>query len=176
MELRGNFQIVILRAWPTAQGAKVKPHHATRLAPRHDFAGLNVQHRIFVVHLGELIKGVRHLGIGLRPQRGVVELDLFQRAASVIGTVVHVDDFHALVQQRNRRQDTVTVQAIRVQAVGLKIGGGDEAHAILKQRRQQTMQDHGIGDVGHVEFIEADQLVALGDSCTQHIQRVRRAL
>jgi len=38
------------------------------------------------------------------------------------------------------------------------------------------MQDHGVGDVGHVEFVKADQAVALGHFLAQHIQRVHRAL
>jgi hypothetical protein len=38
------------------------------------------------------------------------------------------------------------------------------------------MQDHRVGDVGHVELVEADQLVALGNAQAQLVQRVDRAL
>ena len=68
------------------------------------------------------------------------------------------------------------MQAVGVQVVGLEVGGGDEADPVLEQRHQQPVQHHRIGDVGHMEFVEADQPVALGHPLAQHVQRVDRAL
>ncbi len=58
----------------------------------------------------------------------------------------------------------------------MEVGGGDEAHAGLEQRVQQAVQDHGVGHVRHVEFVETDQLVALGNACAELVQGVDRAL
>jgi len=38
------------------------------------------------------------------------------------------------------------------------------------------VQDHGVGDVGNVKFVKANELVALGNARAQHVQRVLRAL
>ena len=176
MELACDLQVVVLRARAAAQLAEVEPDHATGAAARTDLARLDVQHRVLVLDLGQLVEGLGHGRIGLGTQRRVVEPGVFQRAAAVVRAVVHVDDFHALVEQVDGRQDAVAVQAARVQLVGLEVGGGDKAHAVGEQRHQQPVQDHRVRDVGHVEFIEADQLVLLGDARTQHVQRVLGAL
>ena len=38
------------------------------------------------------------------------------------------------------------------------------------------MQDHRVGDVRHVEFVEADEPVALGDPLAQLVERIHGAL
>ena len=38
------------------------------------------------------------------------------------------------------------------------------------------MQDHGVGDVGNVELVKADQTVFVGDALAQRVQRIDRAL
>ncbi|MNV65253.1 hypothetical protein D3C71_1579420 [compost metagenome] len=123
-----------------------------------------------------MVKRFIHLRIGLRPQRRVIELHLFERASTVIGAVVHVDDFKPFVQQRNGRQDAVAVQTIRIQIVRFEIGGGDKTHTILEQRRQQAVQDHGVRDICDMKLVKADEFVALGNARTEHIQRVYRTL
>ena len=47
---------------------------------------------------------------------------------------------------------------------------------MLEESIQQTVQNHRVGDVGHVEFVKAQELVTLGHSLAQHIQRIHRAL
>ena len=68
------------------------------------------------------------------------------------------------------------MQATGVQIVGLEVGGGDKTHAVFKQRDQQPIQNHRVGDVGNVKFVKANQLVALGHARAQHVQRILRAL
>jgi hypothetical protein len=48
----------------------------------------------------------------------------------------HIQHFHALIQERNGWQQSITVQAIGIQIVGFEIGGGDKANAICKKRDQ----------------------------------------
>ena len=68
------------------------------------------------------------------------------------------------------------MQTIWVQVVGLEVGSGDETHAIFKQRYQQTVQDHGIGNVGHMKLVKANELIALGHPPSQLLQRVDGSL
>ena len=128
------------------------------------------------MRFGQAVEGLGHGRVGLRPIGREVERHLLERAAAIVGAVVHVDHLELLVQQGDGRQDAVAVQAIGVQVVGLEVGGGDKAHAVGEQRVEQAVQDHGVGDVGHVEFIKTNQLVSLGHAHAQHIQRVDRAL
>ena len=135
-----------------------------------------MQRGVFVVRFGQAVKGVGHARVGLGAVGREVERYVFQGAAAVVGAVVHVDDFQALVEQRDGRQDAVAVQAVGVQVVGLEVRGGDKAHAVGKQGVEQAVQDHGVRDVGHVEFVKTNQLVTLGHALAQHVQRVDRAL
>ena len=52
----------------------------------------------------------------------------------------------------------------------------DEHHAGVEQRRQEPAQHHRVGDVGHVEFVEADEPPALGDARGHGRQRIDLAL
>ncbi len=177
MELAGDLQVVVLRARAAAQGTEVEPHHAAGTAPRGDLARLDVQHRVVVARVGgQASEGVVHGGIGLGAERAVVELHLLQRAAAVVGAMVDVDDLHARVQQLDGGQDAVAVQAAGVEVVRLEVAGGDEAHAVVEQRQQQPVQDHGVGDVGDVELVEADQLELARHALAQLVQRVDGAL
>ena len=176
VELRGDFQVVVLRARTAAQLAEIEPDHAAGAALGGDLARLDLHHGSFVMRLGQAVEGVLHGGIGLGAQRAVIELGILQRAAAVVRAVVHVHDFHAFLEQRDRGQDAVAVQAVGIQAVGHEVGGGDEAHAVGEQGFEQLVENHGIRDVGDMELVEADELVLPGDLGAQRIERVLRAL
>ena len=55
------------------------------------------------------------------------------------------------------------MQAIRIQHGRRVIRGHDNDHAIRKQAIHQTTENHGIGNVRHVEFVETEQTNILGD-------------
>ena len=176
MELGGDFKVIVLRPRAAAQCLEIEPHHAAGLAASTNFTRFDVQHRIFVAHLGQLIERLGHLRIGLWAKRRVVQLDVLQRAAPVVRAVVHVHHFQLFVEQCNRGQNAIAVQPIGVQLVRLEVRSRHETHTVVEQRRQQAVQDHGVSDVGDVELIKADELVALGNACAKHVQRVHRAL
>ena len=138
--------------------------------------GLDVQNRVFVSAFGQAVESVGHGGIGHFAPGGVIQIGGLERATAIVDSGVDIDDFELLVQQLDGGQDAVTVQSARVQVIGFEVGGGHKAHAMLKQRVEQAVQDHGVGDVSHVEFVKADQLVAFGDVGTQHIERIDGAL
>ena len=176
MALRGNFQIVVLRAGGTAQVPEIEPDHRTAAAARLDLARFQLEHRLFVVAGTQLVESLVHFGIGIGRDRRQVQAQLFQRSLAVIGTVVHAHHFQTLVQQRNRRQNAVAVQAVGVQLVRTEVGGGDKADLVVEQRLQHAVQQHGVRHVVDVELVETDQLEALGHAFAKHINRVFRAL
>ena len=127
---------------------------------------------VAIGRLGQLAEGPLHRGFRLGTERGVVQVDVVERAAPVVGAVVDVDDFQVLLEQFDRRQDAVAVQAVRVQAVGVEVRGRHDAHAVGEQRLQQPVQDHRVGDVGDVELVEADQPEAPRDAAAELVERV----
>ena len=135
-----------------------------------------MQQRVFIVCLGQLVEGRLHGSIGLLPQRHVIQIHVGQRAAAVIGAVVDIDHRQILLEQLNGRQDAIAMQAIGVQAIGMEVGGGHKPYTIGKQGIQQAMQNHRVGDVGHMKLIKTDELIALRHALPQHIQRVLNAL
>ena len=135
-----------------------------------------MQHGVFVLALSQTVEGIGHRSVGFFAQGTQVQIHLLQHAAAVIGAVVDIDDVQFFVQQIDRRQDAVAVHATRVQIVGLEVGGRDKAHAVVKQGVEQAVQDHGIGDVGHMELVKTNQLVPFGHLLAQHIQGIDGAL
>ena len=106
----------------------------------------------------------------------MIQLNLLQGATSVIHSVVHIDHFQGLVEQSDGGQDAIPVEPIGVQVIGFEVGRGDKAHTVVKQGIQEAMQDHGVGDVGHMKFIKTNELVLLGNLLAQNIQGIDRAL
>ena len=176
MELRGDFQIVVLRSGTTAERAEIKPDDAASPADGPDLPGLDLHHRILVLGFCQLGERLLHGDLGRFTQRTVVQLHVGQGTLTVVRAVVHVDDLQPLLEQLDGRENPVAMQSVRVQAIGVEVGGGHETNARLEQSVQQPVQDHRVGDVGHVELVEADELVTLGDTSSQFVQRIDRAL
>ena len=80
-------------------------------------------------------EGILHCGIGQRPQRCMVNLQLRQRVLAVIGAVIDIDHIHSRIEPIDGGQDAVAMQTIRIELSRFEIGGGNQANAILKQRQ-----------------------------------------
>ena len=128
------------------------------------------------MHFSQLLEGFRHFCVGLLTQRRVVQINLLKRSAPVIGTVVDAQDLKVGFQQLNRRQDTVTMHSARVQIVRFKVGGGHKTNAVFKQCGHEPVQNHGVGNVRDMKFIKTNQAIALGNTPSQLIERIGRAL
>ena len=64
------------------------------------------------------------------------------------------------------------MQAVPVQTVRRNVRRGDERYATRKQRLQQAGKNHGVGDVGDEELVEADDPVSLGEAAGHDLQRI----
>ena len=60
-------------------------------------------------------------------------------------------------EQVDERHEQRAVQAVLVEFVRRHVRGGDDHDAVREQLREQPAENHGVGDVGDVEFVEAEQ-------------------
>ena len=68
-----------------------------------------------------------------------------------------------LAQQRDEGNEQRAVEAVLVKIVRLDVRGRDHDDAVLEQPREQAAEDHRVGDVGDVEFVEAEQPGLFGE-------------
>ena len=57
----------------------------------------------------------------------------------------------------DERHEQGAVQSVLVEIVRRHVRGGDHHDAALEQLREQPPEDHGVGNVGDVKFVEAEQ-------------------
>ena len=80
-----------------------------------------------------------------------------------IGARRKLDHLHVLLDQRDEGHEQRAVETIPVKLAGRHVRGRHHHHAELEQPREQPAEDHGIGDVGDVELVEAEQPALLRD-------------
>src|SRR5262245_14120504 len=113
---------------------------------------------------------MRRSGIARQPPPRIVERDLglvvirhvpgwhagklFQ---SEINSRVEAYDVTMPFQQRNERQEQSAVQSVFVEIARREIRGCDHEDVEFEQSGEQTAEDHCVGDVGDMEFVEAKQ-------------------
>ena len=78
-----------------------------------------------------------------------------QGTQAVVFAAVHIQNGEFFFQQRNGRQKTAAVLPLRIEFGRRVVGSGHQHHAFVKQVFQQAAEDHGIGDVADVKFVEA---------------------
>ncbi len=91
-----------------------------------------------------------------------------------VGARFELHDVDVLLQQRDERQEQRAVEPVGVKLGRRHIGGRDQHHAQFEQPREQPAEDHGVGDVGDVEFVEAEQPGLAGDLLGGKPDRRRR--
>jgi hypothetical protein len=68
VELRGQLQVVVLRARAGAKLLEVEPHHTARLAARMQRSVLNAHDGRFFFGFDQLLEGGCHRRLGIWPQ------------------------------------------------------------------------------------------------------------
>ena len=97
---------------------------------------------------------------------------LLQRAQPVVDAGVDLDHVEPLLQELDRRQKPLALQAVRPQPVRRIVGRHHEHDAVLEQRSQQPAENHRVGDVGHVKLVEADEAPAARDALRHDRERI----
>ncbi|KAF1068904.1 MAG: hypothetical protein GAK45_01234 [Pseudomonas citronellolis] len=179
MEDLRQLDVIVLATRAIAQLAELEPGHVITGQSRTNLAVLDAQ-RVVAGGGGAIrrqrLEVTRHGLIGLLAERPVVKLGLLEGAQTVIDAAIDVDHFGVLLDQRDRRQEAGTLQAVFVETVWHDVGGRDQAHAILEQLVEQGGKNHRVGNVGDEELVEADHPGLVGETLADDGQWVLLAL
>ncbi len=158
-----------------AQIVKAKPRHAHESARHMHAAAVQRQRQILrraVIAAGQPPPGLVHrlVGCGIRrhvPDRLAAEL--FQ---AKVGASVEPHHVHALFQHLDERHEQRAVETVLVKILRRNVRSRDHDDAALEQLREQPAEDHGIGDIGDMEFVKAEQPGFFGERCGDNLDRV----
>ena len=100
---------------------------------------------------------------GGRPERRHIDRRAGELAEPVVGRRIEMDDVGMMLEHRDEGQEQAAVQPVAIELVGRHVGGCDQHHSGGEQALEQARQDHRIGDVLDLEFVEADEPHLMGD-------------
>jgi hypothetical protein len=69
-----------------------------------------------------------------------------------------------LLDEIDRGQKQLAIEPVQVETARRLVRGGDHDHLSLEQPFEEAPEDHRIGDVRHVQFIEAEKLRVVRDA------------
>ena len=81
----------------------------------------------------------------------------------------HVQPF---LEKLDEGQKKLALQSALVEPVGRPVGRGDHDRAAFEQRLEQAAQDHRVGDVDDMQFVETEQPGIVGDVAGDRGQKV----
>ncbi len=84
------------------------------------------------------------------------------------------DHIQPFLDQLDRRQQALPLQAVRIQVVRVVVRRHHEHHAALEERSQKPAEDHRVGDVRYVKLVEADQAMTSRDLRADRGERIDR--
>ena len=124
---------------------------------------------------GEPVPGLVERRVGGRIGRHVPHRRAGELLQPEIGARGEPHHLQVLLDHRDERHEQRAVEPVLVELGGRHVRGGDHHDAELEQPLEQAAQDHGVGDVGDVEFVEAQQPGFLGDRGGGQLDRVLAA-
>ncbi len=158
VEALGQREVIRRAQRPLAELAEAEPGDALRGTLHDQFPALHGERDgMRLAAAGEAAKSFAEPRMALVADRHVPDLRALELFHAVVGARVELDDVHALLQQRDERQEQGPVEAALVEPVGLHVGCGDHGDTSREQRGEEPPQDHRIGDIGHRELVEAQQ-------------------
>jgi hypothetical protein len=91
-----------------------------------------------------------------RVQRAEPGVQVAQPLDPVVDRSVQRQHVHPGLQQLDERKEALPVEALPVEPLGQPVRGRDHRDAGVEQAGEQPAEDHRIGDVDHVELVEAE--------------------
>ncbi len=88
-------------------------------------------------------------------------------AQPIVDTALDRDDDAVFLEQADRGQEAIALQAVLVKIPGFHVGREYQGDAALDERAKQPREDHGIGDVGDEQLVETDRRAPSWRSCRQ---------
>ena len=77
-----------------------------------------------------------------------------------------------ILNQLDRRQEPFALQAIPVKSIRCLVRGSDQCYTAIKQGLQESPEQHRIGDVTYMKFIETDHAGPFGKSICDPVQGI----
>ena len=97
---------------------------------------------------------------------------LFERAQAIIDARIDLQHIEPGFQETDGRQEVFPLQAIRIQLIRRIVRRHDEDDTADKQGIEQPAEDHRVGDIRDMEFVETDQAAFGGKAVGYLGQRV----
>src|SRR5690554_6519386 len=94
------------------------------------------------------------------------------RVQAVVEASIKLDYFHVVLDGRNGRQETLTVEAISIKLTWRLVRSTHHHQAVLEQRLQQTTEQHGISNIRDKELIEAQYTHLASQLLCQRNERI----
>ena len=89
-----------------------------------------------------------------------------------IGAGIQSHHLHAGFDLRNERHEQPAIEPAFIEIVRCDIGRRNHHRSKFEQSFEQSSEDHGIGDVGDMKFVEAKQPRILEDRCRREPDRI----
>ena len=86
----------------------------------------------------------------------MIGVGAFQGPEPVVGCAIQVQHPGVGLDELDRGQEATALQALPVETVRFDVGSGDQGHSPLEEPAEQASQQHRVGDVAHLELVEAD--------------------
>ncbi len=150
-----DLDVVRRAARAFAQRFEIEPDDALAAAAHRNLARFDLDvARLGRLPTAELGPAAGQPGIAAGIDRGLVHRRAGQRAHAVIFGAFGVQ-FHAVgLQQPDRGQEAVALQAVEVQVLHCGVGGGHQGHALGEHALEQARQQHRIADIGDEELVQ----------------------
>src|SRR3989475_247430 len=168
--------MAVLRAAPAADQLEVEPDDAAGPVAIGNHAAFHVELVEFLLDFGDSPEGLQQRPVGLLAERRMVDLDALQHALAEVDAAVDVQNIEALLEQRDRRQEIVALEPVLVQIVRTVVRSHAADDSEIHHPPEQPADDHGVGNIVHVQFVEADEAIALGDALGERAQGIFAAL
>src|SRR5665213_1864749 len=121
---------------------------------------------------GQLDKCVLQRTIGAVVGRREIDLPAGKPGAAIVALAAELQHVELALEKLDEGQETFALQAALVELAGRAVRGRDHDDAAIEQRLEQPPQDHRIGDVGDMEFVEAEHRCIVGDDRGDGTDRV----
>ena len=103
------------------------------------------------------VKGLIEPGFAIGTRQDVPDRRLGEAFKSVVAFRRQLEDFALCLDHLDEGQEELAVEPILVEIVRMAVRGRDDGDAVLEQVLEQAPEDHGIGNLGDLELVEAEQ-------------------
>src|SRR5262249_49187742 len=126
--------------------------------------------------IGQPRKGFVERGGRRGAERRQIDVEPLDAPAPIILAAVELEDVETLFQQGDEGQEILALESILLEIVGLIVRGGDDDESVFEQGLEESPQQHGVGDVLDLEFVEAEQPGRLGNRTRERGNRITARL